>query len=103
MPQFAVYQNPGRNEDIPFVVQIQTTRLDASVGRVVMPLFRRDRRAPPDHPLTPHFVVQGHAVYANPLNLATVAVARLKDVLEILAEADQHRIIQAIDEMISQA
>lgn len=103
MPQFAVYRNPGRNEDILFVVQVQTTRLDSAIGRVVMPLVRRDRQAPPDHPLTPHLLVQDHAVYANPLNIATVAAARLKDLLEILPEVDQNRIIQAIDEMMSQA
>jgi len=41
MPQFAVYRNPGRNPDIPFVVQIQSSRLERVAGRVVMPLVRR--------------------------------------------------------------
>jgi toxin CcdB len=103
MPHFAVYANPGRNEAIPFVVQIQSTRLDRSLGRVVMPLVRRGEGAPPDHALTPHLVVQGHAVYANPLDIATVPAARLKYVLAILPDGDQDRIMQAIDEMASRA
>ncbi len=101
MPQFAVYKNPGRNQTVLFVVQVQTTGLDRSVGRVIVPLVRRDQQAPQDHPLTPHFVVQGQAVYADPLNIATVVALRLKDVVEILSEADGHRVIRAIDETIS--
>jgi toxin CcdB len=103
VPQFAIFQNPGRNTDILFVVQLQSTRLDRSIGRVVMPLIRRDSRAPPDHPLTPHLTVQGSGVYANPLNIATVPVTRLKDVLEVLSDSDQDLIIRSIDEMISRA
>jgi len=103
VPQFAVFRNSGRNEDILFVVQLQSTRLERSVGRVVMPLVRRSSAAPPDHPLTPHLAVQGSIVYANPLNIATVAVTRLKDVLEVLSDGDQDRIIRAIDEMVSRA
>ena len=103
MPQFAVYKSPGRTEDILFVVQVQSTRLDRRLGRVVMPLVRHSYGVPTDHALTPHFMVQGQIVYANPLELATVPVARLGRILEILTEMAQSRVIQAIDEMISQA
>ena len=101
MPQFAVYKSPGRDESIPFVLQLQTTRLDQTVTRVVMPLVRAGARSPANHPLTPHLSVQGQTVYANPLNIATVLVSRLKDVLETLSDSDQDRIIRAIDEMVS--
>ena len=103
MPQFAVYDNPGRNGDVLFFVQVQATRLDLSVGRVVIPLFRMHRRAPADYPLTPHLMVQSQAVYADPLDIAALPAARLKNVLEMLSENDGQRIIRAIDEMISQA
>ena len=103
MPQFAVYRSPGRTQDIVFVVQVQSSRLDQRLGRVVLPLVRCGRGAPPDHALTPHIRVQGQTVYANPLELATVPVARLGKLLEILQEADQDRVVQAIDEMISRA
>jgi toxin CcdB len=42
-------------------------------------------------------------VYANPLDIATVAFSRLGEVLEILADRDQDRIIRCIDEMVSRA
>lgn len=103
MPQFAVYRNPGRIEDILFVVQVQSTRLERTLGRVVLPLVRCGRGAPPDHALTPHINVQGQTVYANPLELATVPSARLGRMLEVLSEAAQDRVVQAIDEMISRA
>lgn len=89
--------------DVPFFVQVQSARLGRSPGRVVIPLHRCGLLAPRDHPLTPHLTVQGQTVYANPLNLATIPVATLKQVLEVLPERDQDRIIQAIDEMISRA
>ena len=103
MTQFSVYQNPGRNADVPFFVQVQSGRLGRSPGRVVIPLHRCGLLAPGDHPLTPHLIVQGQAVYANPLNLATIPVVTLKQALELLQERDQDRIIRAIDEMISRA
>ncbi|MCP1213959.1 CcdB family protein [Acetobacter okinawensis] len=103
MPQFAIYRNLGRNRDIPFVIQIQSTRLERSVGRVVMPLVRRSVSAPPDHTLTPHLHVEGEDVFANPFDLATVPAARLGTVVGILAERDQDMIIRALDELVSRA
>jgi len=103
MPQFAIYRNPGRNRDIPFVVQIQSSRLERSVGRVVMPLVRRSGSAPPHHPLTPHLRVDGEDVFANPFDLATVPAARLGTALGVLPERDQDTIIRALDELISRA
>jgi hypothetical protein len=43
MPQVAVQRNPGRNEDVPFIVQVQSTRLDRSIGRVIVDEGDRDR------------------------------------------------------------
>jgi toxin CcdB len=99
--QFAIYKYDGRSEDILFLVQIQSTRLERAAGRVVMPLLRLGYRAPPDHPLTPHMTVQGQTVYADPLDVAAVPASRLRDILEILQDSDQDRIIRAIDEMVS--
>ncbi|WP_130731064.1 CcdB family protein [Komagataeibacter xylinus] len=103
MPQFAIYRNPGRNRDIPFLVQIQSNRLDRSVGRVVMPLVRCSGSAPPDHPLTPHLLVDGEDVFANPFDLATVPAARLGAAVGVLTESDQEAIIRALDELVSRA
>ncbi|AFW02845.1 CcdB cytotoxin-like protein [Gluconobacter oxydans] len=103
MPQFAIYRNPGRNRDIPFVVQIQSNRLERSVGRVVMPLVRRSGSAPPNHPLTPHLHVEGEEVFANPFDLATVPTSRLGAIVGVLPEHDQDMIIRALDELVSRA
>lgn len=103
MPQFAIYTNPGRNRDILFVVQVQSSRLDRSVGRVVLPLVRRSPNAPPDHPLTPHLTVDGHDVFANPFDLATVPASKLGPVLGVIPERYQDVLVRAIDELISTA
>ena len=101
MPQFDIFANPGRNREIAFLLQVQTTRLDASRDRVVIPLIRQGRNPPPDHGLTPHFIVLDQPVYADPLNLVTIQRTRLGPPLTILPEADQGRIITAIDELIA--
>lgn len=103
MTQFAVHKYRGRSEDIVFLVQLQSTRLERSAGRVVIPLLRTGYRAPPDHPLTPRLAVQGMTVYADPLDIATVPVQRLGEVLLVLPASDQDRIIRSVDEMLSRA
>ena len=82
MPQLAVCRNPRRNEDVPFVVQVQYTRLDRSVGRVVVPL---------------------PFVFADVLSMAMLPSARLRRSLLVLDESNQDRVIRVIDEMISRA
>jgi len=103
MPQFGVYPSPSGNPDIAFVVQVQSSRLERSRGRVVIPLVRCSGVAPPDHPMTPRLLVCGVSVYANPLDLATIPATRLKTLLEVLPDSDQDRIMRAIDEVISRA
>ncbi|GBQ89888.1 hypothetical protein AA23498_0734 [Acetobacter nitrogenifigens DSM 23921 = NBRC 105050] len=103
MPQFAIYPNPGRNRDILFVVQVQSSRLDRSVGRVVIPLVRLTPGAPPDHALTPHMTVEGKAVFANPFDLATVPANRLGPLLGFVIESERDALLHAIDELVSRA
>ena len=71
------------------------------MGRVIMPLVRRSSSAPPDHPLTPYFEVEGEDIFANPFDMATVPAARLGTALGVLAERDQDKIIRALDELVS--
>ena len=103
MAQFSVFRNPGRNAAVPFVVQVQSGRLARSMGRVVVPLVLHRAGSPGDYALTPHLMVQGQLVYANPLDVATVPAGHLGDPVETLAEADQDRIVRAMDEMLSRA
>ena len=102
MPQFAVFRNP-RGGEVPFLLQIQSNRLEHSSERVMMALRRRSASTPPDRPLTPHLEVDGERVFADPLNIATVRTSSLRELVQILPEADQDRIVRAIDEMISRA
>ena len=103
MPQFAVYSNPGRNRAIPFVVQIQSGRLESSFGRVVIPFVICTSAAPPDHPLTPRLMVEGQEVFANPFDIATIPVGRLGPPMFVLAERDQDKISRALDDLVSRA
>ena len=103
MPRFAVYRNLGRNEDVPFVVQVQSTRLDRSVGRVVVPLPRVGQNGVKDHALTPHLVVLDQVILADVPNVATLPSARLRRSLLVLDESEQDRVVQAIDEMTGRA
>lgn len=68
-----------------------------------MPLVRRSAGKPTDHSLTPHLHVEGEDVFANPLDLATVPVARLGMVLGILPERNQDAIVRALNELVSRA
>lgn len=84
-------------------MQIQSTQLERAVGRVVLPLVERRADSPANHPLTPHLMVLGKAVYANPFDLAAVPASRLGDALTTLAETEQKLVIRAVDELISRA
>jgi toxin CcdB len=99
--QFAVYPYRGRSEDILFLVQIQSRRLDRDTHRMAIPLIRLGYQAPPNHPLTPHMTIQDRTVYADPLDLAAIPASRLGTPIMVLSERVQDRIIQSIDEMIS--
>lgn len=101
--QFALYRNPGRNRAVPFVVQIQSNRLERSLGRLVMPLVARAVGAPPDHPLTPRLVIEGQELFADPFDIATLPAVRLGPPLGALSERDQDKIIRAPDELVSRA
>lgn len=83
------------------MVQIQSSRLERSMGRVVMPLVRRSGSAPPDHPLTPYLHVEEEDIFATPFDLATIPAARLGTAVGVLAERDQDKIIRALDELVS--
>lgn len=103
MPQFGIYKHPGRDPNALFVVQIQSTRLERSAGRVVMPLIRRSSNTAPNHPLTPHLHIAGEDVIADPFDLAAIPVTKLGKMIDILSERDQDTIIRALDELTSRA
>lgn len=84
-------------------MQIQSSRLHRVVGRTVTALTIRRDVSPPDHPLTPHTVVQRVAVYANPFDIAILPHVRLQEFVVRLEEFDQDKVIRALDELVSRA
>ena len=103
MPQFGIFAYPGRNSTIPFVVQIQSSRLASVPGRVVMALPLQSASRVRHGHLTPYLTVLGRAVYANSFDLSTIPARRLGTALLILPEPDQDLVARALDEMVSRA
>ncbi|WP_159997276.1 CcdB family protein [Roseomonas sp. 18066] len=104
MPQFDLFRNPGRNPAIPFVVSLQSTRLERAAGRLVIPLVEPAALGAGEHWLTPGLTVAGRRLLANPFDLATVPLARLgSPVGRIEDEADRAALLRAVDELLSQA
>ncbi|ONG54063.1 CcdB cytotoxin-like protein [Pseudoroseomonas deserti] len=104
MPQFDIFRNPGQRAAIPFVVSLQSTRLERAAGRLVIPLVEASAFAAEEHWLTPRLTVAGRRLVANPFDLATVPLARLgAPVGRIEDEADRAALLRAVDELLSQA
>lgn len=101
MAQFDVHRNVGpRRSEIPFIVVVQSRRLDDYGRRVVIPLVARSGVAAVEPSLNPTFEIDGQVVVLHPLEIVSVAVDRLGQRVGTL-EADGDRIIAAIDIVIS--
>ncbi len=105
MAQFDVHENPGRNRAIiPYVVNIQSRRLDAAGIRVVVPLVRSTGPRNSEPRLTPKFTILSESLCLHPLAMFAAPLSALGPVVASLAGDDEAgRIIAAIDEVISQA
>ena len=105
MTLFDVHVNPGRNRSvIPYVVNIQSRRLDGAGTRVVVPLVRSPNPRNSDPRLIPQFLILSETLSLNPLAIFTAPVSALGPVVASLAnDKDASRIITAIDEVITQA
>ncbi len=103
MAQFDVHRNLGAHRhDIPFVVIVQSQRLDGYRRRVVIPLVLASSVPAAEPNLNPSFHVDAVEVVLHPLEIVSIAVDRLGERVASLAdEAD--RIIAAIDLVISRA
>lgn len=103
MPQFDVHRNLGAQRGvIPYVVVVQSRRLDRSRRRLVAPLVMASAIDAVDPTLNPKFCVESVEVVLHPLELVSVPVDRLGPHVGSLA-ADADRIIAAIDLVISRA
>jgi toxin CcdB len=101
MAQFDVHRNLGpRRIEVPFVVIVQSHRLDGYGRRVVIPLVKRSLVSITEPNLNPAFDIEGSEVVLHPLEIVSVAKDRLGERVGSL-EREGDRIIAAIDVVIS--
>jgi toxin CcdB len=102
MAQFDVHRNIGRHKDaIPFVVVVQSSQFDGYRRRVVVPLVRKSAVGKLSHAsFNPTFKIRGTPVVLHPLEIVSVPLERLGDVVESLSEEGK-QIIAALDELLS--
>ena len=107
MAQFDVHRNKGvLRESIPFVVLVQSAQFDRYRRRVVVPLVRQTL-LPRDTPtvgarMNPVFVVDGIRVVLHPLDVVSVAVDQLGEMVGSL-EQERQIIADALDELLTRS
>ena len=104
MPQFDVHRNTGKHKDaIPFVVVVQSAQFDSYRRRVVVPLVRASAIGKISYPaFNPTFKIRGIAVVLHPLEIVSVPVDQLGDVVGSLSDESQ-LIVAALDELLTRA
>lgn len=107
MAQFDVHRNQGALRDsIPFVVVVQSAQFDRYRRRVVVPLVRQTL-LPRGTPtvgarMNPVFVVDGVRVVLHSLDMVSVALDQLGEVVGSLAQEGQI-IADALDELLTRS
>jgi len=107
MAQFDVHRNKGALRDsIPFVVVVQSAQFDRYRRRVVVPLMRQTL-LPCDTPtvgarMNPAFVIDGVRVVLHPLDIVSVAVDQLGEVIGSLKQEGQV-LADALDELLTRS
>ena len=107
MAQFDVHRNKGILRDsIPYVVVVQSAQFDRYRRRVVVPLVRQTI-LPRETPtvgarMNPVFVINGVSVVLHPLDMVSVALDQLGEVVGSLAQKGQ-LIADALDEMLTRS
>lgn len=107
MAQFDVHRNKGAlRESIPFVVLVQSAQFDGYRRRVVVPLVRRTllpaNTAAAGRRMNPTFLVDGIEVVLHPLDMVSVAVEQLGELVGSLAAHGQS-ITDALDELLTRS
>lgn len=107
MAQFDVHRNKGAlRESIPFVVVVQSAQFDRYRRRLVVPLVLQTL-LPRSTPtvggrMNPAFVIDGVGVVLHPLDMVSVAVDQLGEVVGSLGQEGQ-TIADALDELLSRS
>jgi toxin CcdB len=104
MAQFDVHRNIGKLKDaIPFVVVVQSSQFDDYGRRVVIPLVRKSAIGKLSHAsFNPTFKVRGTPVVLHPLEIVSIPIEQLGDLVGSLSEEGQ-QVIAALDELFSRA
>jgi toxin CcdB len=102
MPQFDVYRNPNptTEDEIPFLVDIQSDLLDPLATRVVIPLVKSSAMPKPARHLNPVFRVREEPVVLSTAELAGVSRRALGETVGSLAE-HRDEILRAVDFLLS--
>jgi toxin CcdB len=100
MAQFDVHRNSGKHKDtIPFVVVVQSTQFDSYRRRVVVPLVRASAIGKISFAgFNPTFKIRSISVVLHPLEMVSVPVDQLGDVVGSLRDESQ-LIVAALDEL----
>ena len=104
MAQFDVHRNTGRHKDaIPFIVIVQSSVFNDYRRRVVVPLVRKSAIGNLSHAsLNPTFKIRGTSVVLHPLEIVSIPIEQLGELVGTLSEEGQ-QIIAALDELLSRA
>jgi toxin CcdB len=104
MAQFDVHRNSGKHKDtIPFVVVVQSAQFDNYRRRVVVPLVRSTAIGKVNYAaFNPSFKIRGTAVVLHPLEIVSVPVDQLGEVVGSLSDHSQ-LIVAALDELLTRA
>ena len=104
MAQFDVHRNIGKHRDsIQYVVVVQSSQFDDYRRRVVVPLVRKAAVGKLSHAtFNPTFKVRGTAVVLHPLEIVSIPIEQLGELVGSLSEEGQ-QIIAALDELLSRA
>jgi toxin CcdB len=104
MPQFDVHRNSGKHKArIPYVVVVQSAQFDRYLRRVIVPLVRVSSVGKVSYAaFNPTFKIRGTAVVLHPLEIVSIGVDQLGEVVGSLASSSE-AIIAALDELLSRA
>jgi toxin CcdB len=104
MAQFDVHRNSGKHKDtIPFVVVVQSAEFDNYRRRVVVPLVRATAIGKVSYAaFNPTFKIRGTSVVLHPLEIVSIPVDQLGDLVGSLSD-DSQLIVAALDALLIRA
>ena len=104
MAQFDVHRNSGKHKGtIPFVVVVQSAQFDSYNRRVVVPLVRTAAIGKVSYAsFNPTFKIRGISVVLHPLEMVSVPLEQLGEVVGSLSDESQ-LIVAALDELLTRA